>query len=96
MLQSSASLLPSPTRTTNHVPRSYESINSGDDIAVVGKRENIEQLANEFGWQIKPALETFAELLANTNAGMAEVVVAPRSELIDKTSFKVLSKVLKR
>jgi len=73
------------TRTTNHVPHSYEGINSGDDIAVVGKRENIEQLANEYGWQIKPALETFADFLANTNAGMAEVVVAPRSELIGKT-----------
>ena len=60
------------------MPRSYEGINSGDDIAVVGKRENIEQLAKEYGWQIKPALETFAEFLANTNAGMAEVVVCAK------------------
>ncbi|HCY84821.1 MAG TPA: SLC13 family permease, partial [Desulfobacteraceae bacterium] len=53
--------------------------------AVVGKRENIEQLAREFGWQIKTGLDTFAESLANTHAGMAETVVSPRSELIGKT-----------
>ena len=76
-------------RTTNHVPHSYEGIGSGDDIAVVGKRANIEQLAHEFGWEIKPALDTFAESLANTNAGMAETVVSPRSELIGKTLNEV-------
>ncbi len=77
------------TRTTNHVPHSYEKISPGDDIAVVGKRENIEQLAKEHGWTIKDNLETFAEPLANTNAGMAEVVVSPRSELIGKTLNEV-------
>ncbi len=76
-------------RTTNHVPHSYEAISVGDDIAVVGKRENIEQLAKEYGWVIKNGLETFAESLANTNAGMAEVVVSPRSELIGKTLNEV-------
>ncbi len=76
-------------RTTNHVPHSYEEIGSGDDIAVVGKWANIERLAKEFGWEIKPALETFAESLANTNAGMAETVVSPRSELIGKTLNEV-------
>jgi di/tricarboxylate transporter len=77
------------TRTTNHVPHSYEKISPDDDIAVIGKRENIEQLAKEFGWQIKKGLETFAESLANTNSGMAETVVSPRSELIGKTLSEV-------
>ena len=77
------------TGATNHVPHSYESINAGDDIAVVGKKENIARLAEEFDWEIKPALETFAEFLANTNAGMAEAVVSPRSELIGKTLNEV-------
>lgn len=77
------------TRTTNHVPHSYEGISSGDDIAVVGKKENIEHLAEEFGWQIKENLKTFAESLANTNSGMAETVVSPRSELIGKTLNEV-------
>ena len=77
------------TRTTNHVPHSYEGINAGDDIVVVGKKENIDRLAAEFGWEIKPALDTFAESLANTNAGMVEAVVSPRSELIGKTLNEV-------
>jgi len=77
------------SKTANHVPHSYEEINAGDDIAVVGKKENIEQLAKEYGWQIKPSLETFAESLANTSSGMAETVVAPRSELIGKTLNEV-------
>ncbi len=76
-------------RTTNHVPHSYESISPNDDVAVVGKRENIEQLAREYGWTIKDTLETFGDSLANTNAGMAEVVVSPRSELIGKTLNEV-------
>ena len=76
-------------RTTNHVPHSYESICPNDDVAVVGKRENIEQLAREYSWIIKDTLETFADSLANTNAGMAEVVVSPRSELIGKTLNEV-------
>ncbi len=77
------------TRHTNHVPHSYEEISLGDDIAVVGKKENIEHLASEYGWQIKPTLETFAESLANTNAGIVETVVSPRSELIGKTLNEV-------
>ena len=77
------------TRITNHVPHSYEDISPNDDIAVVGKRKNIEQLAKEYGWEIKETLETFAESLANTNCGMAETVVSPRSELIGKTLSEV-------
>ncbi|MFH1153841.1 MAG: SLC13 family permease [Pseudomonadota bacterium] len=77
------------TRVTNHVPHSYESILPNDDIAVVGKREHIERLAREYGWQMKESLEVFAESLANTNSGMAETVVSPRSELIGKTLNEV-------
>jgi len=72
-------------KTANHVPRSQDAISSGIDIAVVGKKENIERLAEEYGWEIKDGLETFADSLANTNAGIAEVVVSPRSDLIGKT-----------
>lgn len=76
-------------RTTNHVPHSYEEISPKDDIAVVGKTENIEQMAKENNWQIKPALENFAETLANTHSGMSETIVSPRSELIGKTLNEV-------
>ncbi len=71
------------------VPRSTDQISPGDDIAVVGRRRNVEKMAEELGWQIKPALEVFAETLARTNAGMAETIVSPRSELIGKTMSEI-------
>ncbi|MEE4364189.1 MAG: SLC13 family permease [Desulfotignum sp.] len=76
-------------RTVNHVPRSHETISANCDVAVAGKWENIEKLAEEYGWQIKDTLETFADTLANTNAGVAEAVVSPRSDLIGKTLNEV-------
>ncbi len=76
-------------KTVNHVPRSHEAVSANCDVAVAGKWENIEKLAEEFGWQIKDTLETFADTLANTNAGVAEAVVSPRSDLIGKTLNEV-------
>jgi len=71
------------------VPRSSDVISAKDDIAVIGKEEKIRKLAQEYVWEIKPALEVFAEGLAVTAAGMAETVVSPRSELIGKTMSEV-------
>ena len=71
------------------VPRSGDVISAKDDIAVIGKEEKIRKLAQEYGWEVKPALEAFAEGLAVTAAGMAETVVSPRSELIGKTMSEV-------
>ncbi len=76
-------------KTVNHVPRSHEPVSANCDVAVAGKWENIEKLAEEYGWQIKDSLETFADTLANTNAGVAEAVVTPRSDLIGKTLNEV-------
>ncbi len=76
-------------KTVNHVPRSHETVSVNCDVAVAGKWENIEKLAEEYGWQIKDTLETFADTLANTNAGVAEAVVSPRSDLIGKTLNEV-------
>ena len=72
-------------RSTNHVPHSFEEIAPDDDVAVVGRKKNIERLAQEYGWEMKEGLDIFADSLARTNAGMAETVVSPRSELIGKT-----------
>ncbi len=69
----------------NFVPRSSDRVSANDDIAVVGRRQNIRWLADEYGWQIKNGLEVFSESLARTNAGMAESIVPPRSELIGKS-----------
>jgi di/tricarboxylate transporter len=72
-------------RETNVVPRSRDEILPHDDLAIVGRERNIRKLAEEYGWQIRDGLEVFAESLSRTNAGMAETVVSPRSELIGKT-----------
>lgn len=71
------------------VPRSSDMIAPGDDVAIVGKEKKVRKLAEEYGWHIKPGLEVFAESLSRTNAGMAETIVSPRSELIDKTMSEI-------
>ena len=76
------------------VPRSSDTIEAGDDIAVVGREKNIQALAAEYGWQIKEELEVFGESLSRTNAGMAETIVSPRSELINKTLSEIHFKEL--
>ena len=76
------------------VPRSSDRIAAGDDIAVVGREKNIQALAAEYGWQIKEELEVFGESLSRTNAGMAETIVSPRSELINKTLSEIHFKEL--
>lgn len=78
----------------NFVPRSTDKIHPEDDIAVVGMAKNVKQLAQEYGWQIKDGPEVFVESLSRTNAGMAETIVSPRSELIGKTMSEVNFKEL--
>jgi di/tricarboxylate transporter len=73
----------------NLVPRSIDQILAGDDLAVVGREKNVQKLAKEYGWQVKEGLEVFVENLSRTNAGMAETIVSPRSELIGKTMSEI-------
>jgi di/tricarboxylate transporter len=79
----------SEKREKNFVPRSKDKIQANDDLAVVGREKNIRRLADEYGWQVKDNLQVFAESLSRTNAGMAETVVSPRSELIGKTMSEI-------
>jgi di/tricarboxylate transporter len=76
------------------VPHSSDTLGPGDDIAVVGREKNILALSAEYGWQIKEGLDVFAESLSRTNAGMAETIVSPRSELINKTLSEIHFKAL--
>ncbi|MFO7840184.1 MAG: SLC13 family permease [Desulfosalsimonadaceae bacterium] len=76
-------------REKTFVPRSSNTISPGDDIAVAGRQRHVQRMAEDLGWQIKPALDVFAETLSRTAAGMAETIVSPRSELIGKTMSEV-------
>ncbi len=69
----------------NLVPQGTDTIGPGDDIAVVGRQKSVSAMAKELGWEVKPDLDQFAEALSRTNAGMAETIVSPRSELIGRT-----------
>jgi di/tricarboxylate transporter len=84
----------SARKEKSFVPRSSDKISADDDIAVVGRELNIRRLADEYGWQIKDGLDVFAESLSRTNAGMAETIVSPRSELIGKTMSEIKFKEL--
>ncbi len=69
----------------NYVPRSSDTISPGDDIVIVGNRENAERFASEFGFSLTDGREEYGESFARTNAGMLEAIVAPRSNLINKS-----------
>jgi di/tricarboxylate transporter len=72
-------------REKDLLPRSYDIISPGDDIAVLGRESSVRKMAEEYGWTVKDELDSFADPLARTNAGMAETIVSPRSELIGKS-----------
>ncbi len=84
----------SAKKDKHYVPRSTDEIMPGDNIAVVGREKNIRKLAEEMGWDVKPGLDEFAEGLSRTNAGMAETIITPRSELIGKTMAEIKFKTL--
>ncbi|UCF02567.1 MAG: SLC13 family permease [Deltaproteobacteria bacterium] len=71
------------------VPRKRNRIAAGDDLVIIGKEANVRALAKHKGWQLKDGLDFFVDEFARTNAGLVEVVVSPRSELINKTLGEV-------
>lgn len=73
----------------NMVPRRYDAISGGDDVAVVGGEKQVRALAQEKGWILREDLEVFSEHLSRMSSGMTETVVAHRSELIGKTLNEV-------
>jgi di/tricarboxylate transporter len=66
-------------------PKRETEINAGDNIAVVGSREFVEKMAENFGWELLEDLNAFAEDLSPNNAGIIEGIITPRSELAYKT-----------
>lgn len=68
--------------TTVSSPDYADKISAGDTIAAVGPPDLIAKMAQSFGWEIKADLEVFAESLSPNNAGIMEVIITPRSELV--------------
>jgi di/tricarboxylate transporter len=80
----------SPEKSENIlVPGSVNMISANDDLAIVGREENVLKLVEEFNWHLKSGLEVFSESLSRTNAGMTETIVSPRSKLIGEKANEI-------
>ncbi|GMQ84032.1 MAG: SLC13 family permease [Gammaproteobacteria bacterium] len=64
-------------------------IEAGTILGVMGAREALLSFADEYDLQIRDRFESFEEALAPTRAGIAEVVIPPGSQLIDKSARDV-------
>lgn len=53
-------------------------------LAIIGKTSVVQEFAAKYGLIIQPELDVFAESFAPTNAGVAELVIPPDSQLIGK------------
>ena len=63
-------------------PDYANKIAAGDTIAVEGPPDLVNKMAKAFGWTVNEDLEVFAESLSPNNAGIMEVIITPRSELV--------------
>jgi di/tricarboxylate transporter len=61
----------------------------GSVLGLLGAPEHLCQFAEKNGIQLRDHLETFAEQLAPTKSGIAEVVIRPGSIMIGKTAREV-------
>ena len=64
-------------------------IRGGDHIAIVGPEPHILQIAADFGWELLDEIETFAEDLSPSEAGIMMAVIAPRSKLFKNTIYQI-------
>ncbi len=59
---------------------------SGSVLGILGAPERLRDFAAANGLQLREELETFVEQLSAVKAGIAEIVIPPRSALIGKTA----------
>jgi di/tricarboxylate transporter len=71
--------------TTVSTPNYSNTIQGGDTIIVEGPPDLVAKMAQSFDWDVKDDLEVFAESFSPNNAGIMEVIITPRSELVSKT-----------
>lgn len=58
-------------------------------LAVLGRRKVIQKMADDFGLEIMPELDIFADAYAPTVAGVAEIVIRPDSSIIEKQAREI-------
>ncbi len=64
-------------------------IEAGSILGILASPENLKAFVDKFGLELRPDLETFAEALSASRAGIAEVVIPPGSSLIGKSARDV-------
>ena len=72
----------------NGVARDY-TIEANTVLGVLGSEKHIKDFAHDYALEVKDDLESFAETLSSSRSGVAEVVIPPGSQLIDKSARDV-------
>jgi di/tricarboxylate transporter len=67
------------------IPEQNTAIRAGSVLAIMGSRQEISSYAEEHDLTISPFLNEFADALNPTTAGIAEIVIPPDSDLINRT-----------
>ncbi len=70
---------------TRIIPEQNTPIHAGSVLAIMGSRQEITTYAEEHHLTISPFLNEFADALNPTTAGIAEIVIPPDSDLINKS-----------
>jgi di/tricarboxylate transporter len=65
------------------------AIEANSVLGILASPEKLAALVERNGLQLRKDLDTFAEMLAATKAGIAEVVIPPGSELIGKSAREI-------
>ncbi len=67
------------------IPEQNTAIRAASVLAIMGSRQEISSYAEEHHLTISPFLNEFADALNPTTAGIAEIVIPPDSDLINRT-----------
>lgn len=59
---------------------------AGQILALIGESSDVERFADAWKLELRTTVERFEDLQNPANAGFAELIIAPRSSLIDKTT----------
>jgi len=70
---------------TQIIPPQDAKIQEGSILAIMGARQEIASYAQEHDLEISPFLNEFADALNPTTAGIAEIVIPPDSDLVNRT-----------
>ena len=69
----------------NGVARDY-TIEANTVLGILGSEQHIREFAKDYTIEVKDDLEFFSEILSSARSGVAEVVIPPGSQLIDKSA----------